>query len=207
MSRIRSAATGTGTKKKAPSAAQVSRLQKKVQSLTAQKDRLNAVKKKVAANAKATGAEVVHLGETALTAGLSSALSGYAGDKRKHYRIGRGIGAALLGGWGLLSTLNGKNGGHQLAVASGLVAAEASEAGMSWGQELAAKRAAPASATGVAGEASAAGPGPVQGVPEVALTPGANQLGDAGIVRNLLPEDPMLADFRARALARAGVSA
>lgn len=199
MSRIQSAATGTGPKK-GPSAAQVSRLKKQVENLNAQKDRLNAVKKKVAANAKATGMEVVHLAETAVTAGLSSVASGYAGDKRTHYRVARGVGATLLAGWGLLSTLNGKNGGHQLAVAGGLVAAESSEAGMAFGQKLAAKRAGGAAGAGGGAPTSST----TEGVPEVALTPGAN-LGDAGVTRNLLPEDQMLADFRARAAARAGV--
>ena len=199
MSRIRSAAGGkpsTGGARKGPSPASLKKLQAQLDREMAKNGRLAKLKKKATENAAATGMALVQAGETAVTAGVSSlAVAAVGSQHRTKARVARGFGALLLGGWGLLRTLNGQNGGHQLAVATGLVTAETVEMGQAYGQKVAAKR----GFGGVAPSSVAGAPG------EVALTPGASQLGSE--TRHILPDndDAIVQAFRERAYARGGI--
>jgi hypothetical protein len=197
MSRIRSAAggkTSTGGARKGPSPASFKKLQAQLDKELAKNGRLAKLKKKATENASATGMALLQVGETTITAGVSSvAVAAVPAQHRNKARVARGFGALMLAGWGLLRTLNGKNGGHQLAVATGLIAAESVEMGQAYGQKIAAGR--------IAGES----PSNVAGAPgEVALTPGASQLGAE--TRHILPDNEadVLQAFRARAHARGG---
>lgn len=197
MSRIRSAAGGkTGGARKGPSPASLKKLQAQLDKEMAKNGRLAKLKKKATENAAATGTALLQMGETTITAGVSSvAVAAVPAQHRNKARVARGLGALALAGWGLLRTLSGKSGGHQLAVATGLIAAESVEMGQSYGQKIAAGR-------GVTGGI----PSNVAGAPgEVALTPGASQLGAE--TRHILPdnEDLVLQAFRERAHARGGL--
>jgi hypothetical protein len=201
MSRIRSAAGGkssTGGARKGPSPASFKKLQAQLDKEMAKNGRLAKIKKKATENAAATGMALLQVGVTTITAGVSSvAVAAVPAQHRNKARVARGFGALALAGWGLLRTLNGKNGGHQLAVATGLIAAESVEMGQAYGQKIAANR-----ISGVAGT----GPSNVAGVPgEVALTPGASQLGAE--TRHILPDndDAIIQAFRERAFARGGI--
>jgi hypothetical protein len=128
-------------------------------------ERLNSLKERVSemkGNASATAKAAIHFGEATVTAGVAGFAEGYRGG-RDRMKIGpvpvRAAGAILIGGWGLGSILNGGDGGHQLAVATGLAASESHSLGQSAGQALREKRATANNGNGNANGSSGAGNG------------------------------------------------
>jgi len=182
---------GTKTAPKPPTAALVRRQEDAIGKLQNQLDNARKLKKKVEDNAGEAGAAVVHMAESLAAAGAGSLAVGAAGRFKTHARVGRGLVASVLTGWGLLRVLGGKSGSHQLGVATGLVNGEVSEVAFAQGQKMQAKW---ADKNGQA----AAPVAPVQGAPEIAVTP----VGAAPQIREVLPADEALAAFRARGRAR-----
>lgn len=93
-------------------------------------------------NASATGKAVLGVAELQGTAFLASMAEGYYGeDKMKlggvDVRAGLG-GAAVI--WGVVDTLQGKDGSHQLAIGNGLLVTAVVSAGRRAGHKLAEKK-------------------------------------------------------------------
>jgi len=197
-SRISSAANGKSAPKPTPAS-----VRKLNTALTTTEQKLERTKKAVAAakaNAGKAGAELVTMGETVAVAAASSAISGAVGPKRRKYvRAARGLTAAASAVWGLTRILKGKSGSHQMAVANGLVTAEAVEATFTYASRLGQDKGWYA-IDGVSGVPQAH----VGMAPEVAVTPGSG--GSTG-VREMLPADPALEAFRQRGRARSAAMA
>lgn len=116
-------------------------------------DKLNALKARFAtAKENASGAAMagVHVGETILVLGAAGAAEGYWGEAKMKWGPVpiRGAAGVLLTGWGLASTLMGGNGGHQLAIGTGLMGADAFSLGRQGGVALREKKENPANLPG-----------------------------------------------------------
>ena len=105
-------------------------------------------------NAGQTVDAAIHLGEGVIVLGLSGAAEGYWGEEKM--KLGpvpiRGALGVLSAGWGIANTVMGKPGGHQLAVGTALIGAEAYAMGRAGGVALREKRSG-AAAGGAAGGA------------------------------------------------------
>ncbi len=161
---------------------------------------MKAAAQRAKANAGKAGMSMLHTAETLGTATVLSGVSGLVPAKhRKWVRGGRVVGALLTGGYGLIRTLNGKNGCHATAIANGMAASELSETAFAFANTWTAKKGmygkSMSSDGNVIGDAGAY-------VPEVALTPETPQLADIGI-EEVYPDDPILAAFRREGLAAA----
>jgi|GEM_PF-3687098 len=196
---ITDAANGRSSRK-APSAASFKKLTAELETKDAKLQRLQTTMKTVKANSGKAATEIMVAGEGVLAAGASSFLSGAAGKYRKYVRGVRGLTALVLGGWGIARTLQGKSGEHQLAIGTGLATAEAVEATYDYGRKLNQEKGWFSIEGAVQGAGSGAGTS-VSGVgdaPEIAVTPGAGG-GGPSRVRELMPADSHLEEFRARA--------
>ena len=172
-----------------------------------QLERMGAAKKKAKANAAHTGLLVANMAETQVAAAVTSGVSGALnGTSRSVYRIVRGASAFALVAKGLHNALMNGRGSHEMAVASGLVAAEASETMFGLGSKAREKwwpklgNAAPeGSGSADAAALPAAQPSPAAvAPPPITLTPPIN--GQIGDVREIGPAE--LNDFINRAKAR-----
>lgn len=192
---VRSAASG-GRRSGGTS---VKKLEEQLSSSDKKLANMKAAAQRAKANASKAGKSLVHTGETVLTAGLSSAVSGFVPSRhRKYVRMGRVAAALLTGGAGLVRTLNGKDGCHLSAVSDGFAAAELSETAFLYANQMSAKKGWMGKSLGADGNVI----GDAGFVPEVAVTPPAGQITDVG-VQEVYPDDPALAMFRSKGLARA----
>lgn len=94
-------------------------------------------------NAGTTAEAGINAVETLVVLGASGVAEGYFG--REKMKLGkkvpiRGTAGVLLTGWGLLNTLNGKSGNHQLALGVGLMGAETYSMGQEAGEALRQKK-------------------------------------------------------------------
>lgn len=94
-------------------------------------------------NAGTTAEAGIHVLETVGTLAVAGAAEGYWGEeKMKLANVPvRGAGGLLLTAWGLGRTMMGKNGGHQTAIGTGLLGAEAYSMGRAAGIALREKKA------------------------------------------------------------------
>ena len=195
---VRSAASG-GRRSGGTS---VKKLEEQLSSADKKLSNMKAAAQRAKANASKAGKSLVHTGETVLTAGVSSAVSGLVSAKhRKYVRIGRITAALLTGGAGLVRTLNGKDGCHLAAVSDGFAASELSESLFLYANRMSAKKGWMGKSMGTEGNV-VGDIGDAGFVPEIAVTPPAGQLTDVG-VQEVYPDDPVLASFRNKGLARA----
>ena len=190
MAGVKDAATGGRSNSRGVS---VKKLTDELASANRKINTLQNAKAKIAENSGKAGASLVHTAEIGVSAAAGGFGVGLAGEKHNGTaRVVRGMGGAALLMWGLVETLRGKNGSHQMAVGEGLMAAELAETGARLGQmarnKWAAAPAAPA-VNGVAGAPAVA--------PQVVVTPAI-----AG-PREVLPFEADLEGFRQRGRARA----
>ena len=145
--------------------------------------------------------------DMALTVGSSAASSMAVGmtpsAHRNKVRFVRGLAALTLAAKGLHSGLKYGEGQHYMSVANGFAAAEASEVAFNLGNNLRAKwgwSGGPAEAGPAVQQPPAAQQPPaMQQPPAVAMTP----IQGIGEVREIVPDDPALAAFRANGRAAA----
>jgi hypothetical protein len=152
--------------------------------------------------------------DMAITVGSAAASSTMVGitppQHRNKVRVARGLTAVLLTVKGLHSGLKYGTGQHYMAAANGLAAAEASESALAFGEKLRAKWA----GSGAEPQPAVQPPAAVQPPPAVqqpaiqqfaahqpaiAMTP----IQGVGEVREIVPDDPALAAFRANGRAAA----
>ena len=152
--------------------------------------------------------------DMAITVGSAAASSTMVGitppQHRNKVRVARGLTAVLLTVKGLHSGLKYGTGQHYMAAANGLAAAEASESALAFGEKLRAKWA----GSGAEPQPAVQPPAAVQPPPAVqqpaiqqfaahqpaiAMTP----IQGIGEVREIVPDDPALAAFRANGRAAA----
>lgn len=114
--------------------AAVSGLKQAAEKLKSLKGRFATAKENTAATATAG----LHAGETIGTAFLASIPEGYWGrEKLKVAGVPvRAVVGLGLGGWGLMSSLSGHGGGHQLAIGTGVLSAESASLGVVAGQAM-----------------------------------------------------------------------
>lgn len=166
---------------------------KKMELLTQIQSKLDSTKEKLGAlkeHAGEAGLQLLHTGEMLGTVTLASGAEGYFGAEK--LKVGgvdlRFVGGAALGFWGLYETLQGKNGGHQLAFGNGLLASGIASMAQDMGRTLAEKKGA-ASVVPPAAGAAAAPNVPVVDTNQAAL-PQPNAAGDLARqpVANILPD-------------------
>ena len=192
MAGVQAAATGTNTANRGVPA---KKLAQQLEGAQKQILSLKGAKAKIAENAGRAGAAMVTAAEVGASAAVGGFVAGVAGEKHHGtVRVVRGLGAAGLLTWGLFDVLRGKNGGHQMAVGEGLLAAELAETGARMGQKARSRWGMAPSAAPVSGLAGASVAGPA---PTVVLTPAI-----AG-PREVLPFEADLDAFRQRGRARA----
>ena len=197
---VRSAASG-GSRN--TGGASVKKLEEELNATGKKLSNMKAAAQRAKANAGMAGKSLVHSAETVVTAGLSSAVSGVVPKKhRKFVRIGRISAALVLGGAGLYRTLNGKDGCHLSAVSDGFAASKVSESLFLYANQMSAKKGWMGKSTDEQGNVIGGPVGDAGFVPEIAVTPPAGQLTDVG-VQEVYPDDPVLASFRNKGLARA----
>lgn len=148
-------------------------LQEAAEKLTALKAKFSVAKE----NASSTAMAGLHAMETVVVLGASGAAEGYWGEDKMKWgpvpiRAALGVG---LTGWGLAATLMGGSGGHQLAVGTGLMGADAYSLGRQGGIALREKKGAAAAGTPVATEAQKA---------LIAANPGAKLLNGKVVAAN-----------------------
>ena len=161
---------------------------------------LQNAKSKMAENSGRAGTALVHTAEIGVSAAAGGFGVGLAGEKHNGTaRVVRGLGGAALLMWGLVDTLRGKNGNHQMAIGEGFVAAELAETGARMGQKMRGKwyGAPPASGTAVNGIAGQPAAAPAVAGPTVVMTP---QIAGP---REVLPDEADLDGFRQRGRVRA----
>jgi hypothetical protein len=156
-------------------------------------------------NAGHTASQALQSATTVGVAGASSFAVGLTPARhRNKVRTARGIAAAALFLKGLHKALKTGEGEFYMRAADGMAAAELSETAMKMGGELGEKWYGGKNGQGGTYEQAPAQP-PVQqapaqpaAAPQIAMT----AQGDFGAVREVLPQDPALAQFRANGRSR-----